>query len=650
VRFAPYVALGLGAFLLRGAFLLEWSDTTLATVLVGDAREYDRWARSLAAGDWLGREVFYQAPLYPYVVAAVYKLAGPSTTALRLVQVAGGSIAVVLVALAGRRFFDERVGLVAGGMLAAYGPAIHADGLVQKGGLGGLLMALVLFATGELASRRSASWALGCGVALGLLALTRENALVLPPIVALWLALDPRCAPRVRSLRIAAVALGLALVLVPVGLRNAALGGRFLVTTSQSGPNFYIGNNPQATGRYAPLREGRGDARYERTDATLLAQAARGRELTPAEVSAYWFERSREWIAERPGAWFALLGRKAGLTWHAGEIMDTDSLEAHADESAVLRLTSSVLHFGIVVPLALVGVWATRRNWRRLWILYAMALALAASVALFFVMARYRNTLVPIVLLFAAAAVVEIVRCARARRWRWLAVAGAAIATAGIAVNWPLQASVDPRSITWYSLGQALLEEGRLDEARRQLERAVEIEPGFAEAHVRLADLHARAGRSGDAERHARRAIDLEPGHGGAWTILGSLRLAQGRSAEAGEAYRQALEVDRSNPAAHNNLAVLLAGEGRLEEAVAHWRASLALEASDPAVWTNLGKVLSVLGRTAEATAALERALALDPGNLEARRWLERNGPGENGDDSVQPPAGAGRSKGTSGG
>jgi hypothetical protein len=32
-------------------------------VLLGDAHGYDEWARRIAGGEWIGRDVFYQAPL-----------------------------------------------------------------------------------------------------------------------------------------------------------------------------------------------------------------------------------------------------------------------------------------------------------------------------------------------------------------------------------------------------------------------------------------------------------------------------------------------------------------------------------------------------------------------------------------------------------
>ena len=90
-----------------------------------------------------------------------------------------------------------------------------------------------------------------------------------------------------------AFALGVALLLGPVVVRNYAVSGAVYLTTSQFGPNFYIGNNAAADGSYVPLRFGRGSPEFERVDATELAERAEGRTLTPGEVSSYW---------TRPGA------------------------------------------------------------------------------------------------------------------------------------------------------------------------------------------------------------------------------------------------------------------------------------------------------------------------------------------------------------
>jgi hypothetical protein len=72
---------------------------------------------------------------------------------------------------------------------------------------------------------------------------------------------------------------GLAGALLPVAFRNWWVGGEFHLTTSQLGPNLYIGNHPGAPGGYEPLRPGRGSAEFERQDATELAEQALGRRL-----------------------------------------------------------------------------------------------------------------------------------------------------------------------------------------------------------------------------------------------------------------------------------------------------------------------------------------------------------------------------------
>jgi len=604
MRAIPYLGLFLLALVVRLLYLGEWHDTALFSVLLGDGRQYDLWAREIVEGEWIGREVFYQAPMYPYFLASVYRLFGHDLWVLRIVQVTLGSASCLLLALAGRRFFDEHVGLTAGFLLALYAPAVYFDGLVQKGVLGVSCMTLLLFTLGEFRHRRTWPWLMGAGVTLGAFALTRENALILPPLVIAWLLLqDDRKPTRRRLVGSMVLLAGVALVLVPVGLRNQALGGRFLITTSQAGPNFYIGNHSGASGRYTPLREGRGNVRYERLDATELAQTALGRELDPAEVSEYWLDRSLDDIRSSPGNWVGLLARKWMLVWNAGEIMDTDSLEAYRDQSVLLRVLGFLLHFGVVAPLAAIGLWVTRHDWKRLWLLYAVLLGMALAVTLFFVMARYRYPLVPILALFAGAGLVELVRLARTRDWKSLARLAALAALVALACNWPMRGSVDPRTITHYSLGAAMMEEGRFEEARVELERAIALDPEFVEARFKLGDSLTNLGRPDLALDHLRHAIRLDPRHAAAHTVLGTALMEQGLTEEAAAHYLTAIEIDPEETAAYNNMAVLLARRGHLEEAIPYWERALELSPADLDARTNLVRVLQALGRGDEARA-----------------------------------------------
>ena len=125
-------SLFVAALAIRLLYLWQIHGSPQAQVLFGDGEAYDLWARQIAAGDWLGREAFYQAPLYPYFLGVLYAVAGPSLLVVRLVQALLGSAACVLLAGAGERFFGRRAGLAAGALLALYPMAIYSDALIRR--------------------------------------------------------------------------------------------------------------------------------------------------------------------------------------------------------------------------------------------------------------------------------------------------------------------------------------------------------------------------------------------------------------------------------------------------------------------------------------------------------------------------------------
>jgi 4-amino-4-deoxy-L-arabinose transferase-like glycosyltransferase len=224
--------------------LWELTDSPFATLRMGDGVSYHQWAGRIASGDWLGDGVFYQAPLYPYFLAAIYAALGQSVLVVRICQALVGSVACALLTRAAESEFGRAAGLCTGFLLAFNGEAVFLEGLVQKSVLDSLLVCALILQL--LLVRQQPAWprALALGVVSGLLALSRENALVWLPVIVLWLA-TRRSQGRAC---LAGMLAGTILVLAPVAARNRIAGGNWQLTTAQSGPNFYIGNSPVATG------------------------------------------------------------------------------------------------------------------------------------------------------------------------------------------------------------------------------------------------------------------------------------------------------------------------------------------------------------------------------------------------------------------
>ena len=584
------------------------------SVLMGDSRAYDEWAQHIARGDWLGHEVFYQAPLYPYFLGLLYALVGRDLLTIRICQAFLGSIACVWLGLAGRRFFSRRVGLIAGLLLAVYAPAIFFDSLLQKSVLDVFFICLVIWIVSGLSmgpARQRWSW-LWLGLGMGALSLTRENALVFAAVILAWIFVGRRVAGREQAAAAGAFLLGLTLVLVPVVVRNHIVGGGIYVTTSQLGPNLYIGNNPAADGTYMPLRFGRGAPEYERQDATELAERDAGRHLTPAEVSNYWKDRAVDFITSHPAAWLSLLGRKVALLWNAAETLDTESQESYAEWSMPVRLAAHVGHFGILVPLAAFGAWATWPQRKRLWILYAMSMAYAASVVMFYVFARYRFPLVPFLVLFASAGLASAASFFRARSIPRSALALVPILTVAICANWPILSRNLMQAVTENNLGVALEEEGRLDEATDHYRRAIALEAGYAPAYNNLGTALRAKGHVDEAVSVYQRALVLRPDFADAHFNLANALLDQRQPDAAADHFRRALASRLDSADVHNNLGTALAAAGRLDAAIDEFRAALRLEPESAGTHRNLGNALASSGSREEAIDHLRRAAQLD--------------------------------------
>ena len=624
-RFVWHLVLIAGvAFTVRLIYILEISRSPFFDVLIGDARRYDAWASQIAAGDWLGGEVFYQAPLYPYVIGVIYSVAGRSLMTVRVVQAALGAASCVLLALAARRLFSERAAAIAGLGLAVYAPAIFFAGLLQKSALDLFFVSLLLWLlSGAGTSAYSLSRWIVVGVVLGALTLTRENGLVFAiPILVCCLWPSSRPLPE-RLRRASAFLFGVALVLLPVAARNAAIGGEFHLTTAQFGPNFYIGNNPQASGTYAALREGRESPEFEQQDATELAEAAIGRRLTPAEVSTYWTRRATDFITAQPTSWLTLTGRKILLLASRTEVVDTEGQESYEEWSTLLRALAPIGHFGVLVPLALLGMLATRDRRGQLTLYYGLMAAYSASVLMFYVSARYRLPLVPFLIVFGAAGLASLPSAARAASTGTRVAAILLVIAAVVITNRTVLSNDLQRAMTETNLGAALQTGERFAEAEGRYRRAIAIKPDYAPAHVNLGTVLVLQNRLDDAIDAFTRARQLGSNDPELPGRLGYALVRAGRNQEAIAVHRAAVARTPNNSVLRFALGTLLLDQQQYAEAVEHFRAGLALAPQSAEARNNLGFALAQSGKIAEAIPEFEEAIRLNPNLADARRNLE---------------------------
>jgi len=174
-------------------------------------------------------------------------------------------------------------------------------------------------------------------------------------------------------------------------------------------------------------------------------------------------------------------------------------------------------------------------------------------------------------------------------------------------------------------MGLALAAKGEFDQAIEYYQRALEMQPEFAEARSNLGWALYQQGHHDRAIEVLRQAVARAPTLASAHNNLGWALDGRGRHSEAVEAYREALRLNPDFAMAHNNLGMALVAMGQIEQAVEEYRQAIRLQPSFAEAHYNLGVSLAQLGRTDEAMVAYGRALSLNPSHPRARNnlgWL----------------------------
>lgn len=588
-RRALFGAIFLVALALRVVYVFEIWPHPAARLPILDAEAYRRIALGIRAGDWLGDSVYYLDPLYPFFLAAIYGFVEPDSRGVLLVQALFDSLSVLILMGLTRRIFGDPAALAAGGIAALYSLFYFYDGLLQKEALMIFLTSSALLLCLRAAERDGALAWLPAGGLIGLAALTRGNSLLFVPALLLWIAVAGNGPFARRALAGFCLTLGVATILVPVGLRNRIVGGDFVLLNSQAGQNFYIGNfRGNATGAYLAPPFLRPNPEVEEQDFAVEARRRTGRDdLRPSEISNFWLREGLAEIAADPVHFVRHLGRKLLVFANRYEIPDNASFEYfQQDVSRMLRLPFP--GWGVVLPLAAAGAWMARAR-RFAWIPMLYFASYTAGILLFFNLSRMRLPVVPVAIAFAGFAVVELFERCRTRRLRSVAIP--VLLLLALAATARIELPHQPLNIRYFNLGSAFLRRSEAAWSEGLALREAGDETGARAAFDRALEERSHA------EHEFVRGLEAHPDF---------------------ERLRSALRVSLRNR--------VFALEF-LEEDRAALDAALELTRRFdrfPPGFVELGQAWERLERPQLAAAAFERALRLAPGNAEATAGLAR--------------------------
>ena len=169
----------------------------------------------------------------------------------------------------------------------------------------------------------------------------------------------------------------------------------------------------------------------------------------------------------------------------------------------------------------------------------------------------------------------------------------------------------DPEA--YYNLGTLYLRGNAYHDARRYLERSVELRPNYPEAWNNLGMVAAQEGQPDEAIRNFRQSLLLRPGYAIALLNLGNLYRRQGTFEEAEKLLTRALEIESDNPEVNYSLGMLYAQQDRIQRAAQYLERAVNLRSDYSDALNNLGVLLVRQEHYSEAKERFETCIRVAP-------------------------------------
>lgn len=497
------------ALAFRLVFLLSFQANPLFIPVTGgsDRSLYDQVAAAIAAGQWWPDGVFQYMPLYAWVLALLYTIGGASNFILPalLGAVLDAATCALIVRLAKRIGAATWAAMLAAALYAFYPLAVVYSVLTMPNTMNAFLMICFADRLADALQRESCSWRNGflLGLVAGLTCLSFAGMLLVTVVSVALLLVDGWRRRRLPLPHVLPLLLLPTFFILPVTLHNRRAEPGFVLITAHGGFNFWMGNHEGATGYPMQIEGFRGDRGSLLYDAIDDAERREGRRLTSAEFSRHWSDRAWTFIRTDPSAWARLLGLKFARFFSATEYDDLRMLP-------MIRLTGTWLGwpvwpgFGLLAWLGLCGLLAVRGGAAP----RAVALTGIFSIVLFFVTARYRLTLAPLLAVFAAGLLSALTNLAASRRLP----AFSALLCVALLVWFPMP-QTDFRALDHYNAASHLLDRGLAEDALGIIDRGLRIAPESADLHFVRGNALVGLDRLPEAAAAYEKALAANPRH-----------------------------------------------------------------------------------------------------------------------------------------
>jgi len=174
-------------------------------------------------------------------------------------------------------------------------------------------------------------------------------------------------------------------------------------------------------------------------------------------------------------------------------------------------------------------------------------------------------------------------------------------------------ATPEPSAHALVTQGMVYIDQGELDKAVAEFEKAIALEPDYTDAHLKLGTAYYDQGEPEKAMAEFEKTIELDPDNAEAFRNMGTLYGKQNQWEDAAKVYEQAIALKPDYGEAYGDLVGAYASLGKFSEAMAAAEKAIELVPEYTTTYNNLGIAYGMQGDLDQAMALFEEALQIDP-------------------------------------
>ena len=324
--------------------------------------------------------------------------------------------------------------------------------------------------------------------------------------------------------------------------------------------------------------------------------------MTQSEASSFWFGETVTDMTQHPLRSAARLLKKFYYFFHGQEILNNRSLYYGSEYNLFMKLSlwKHGLNFptGLVFGLSFLGLFFAWRDRLDLFVPVAYVVGLAATVAAFFVCARFRQPVLPLVTIFAVYGVRGLIGLHHTNRrslWAGLTALGLLL----LVMN--LGGDIDSR--TNHSLFEGFLganyhNRGDYDKAADHLERALELSPDNMQLYETLGKTYMKTNQIDRAKSIYEAGLEKFPVYPEYNFNLGRIAQLNNDTDAAKEYFRTTVQYAPDFAPGYDRLGYIFDQEGQLDSALFQYEQLYRLRSNDARLLAKINELKQALGLT----------------------------------------------------